>query len=176
MNDIDSQVEYDDQPHPELEPAPPSQRGNIFTSLLKRFWPLLLILSVAAWFFEPWTTGAPSAFASGLTLQEASVRAQSENKVVVAVVISRWCASCQVYKRTTLASSEVKSWIGEHAVPVFLVWEDEEEQVDSLGVFGVPTTFVLDDNGTVLASHAGAMTPGSLIDLLNTGLENRSGI
>lgn len=149
--------------------APVRRRG-----LLRRWLPMLILVAILGGIFQPWNRAAPAAFASGLTVAQANAQAAAEGKVVVAVVTSRWCAACQVFKRTTLVNDRVEGWLSEHAVPVFLVWEDEEEQVDQLGVYGVPTTIIL-DGGEIIASHTGAMTPSGVLELFEAGWEKHIG-
>jgi cytochrome c biogenesis protein CcmG/thiol:disulfide interchange protein DsbE len=88
-----------------------------------------------------------------------------------------WCAGCQVEHPFLMqlarqggveivgmdykdAEPDIRRWLGEHGNPYAVILSDTAGQVGiDWGVYGVPETFVVDAQGTIVYKQIGPMTP-----------------
>ena len=109
----------------------------------------------------------PAAFAEGGTLADGIEQARVEGKPVFAVVTADWCAPCQTYKRTALADARVESVLDDKFVAIAINVDNDASDAMSLGVSAIPTSFIIDADGKVLATQAGVMNTDALLGFLN---------
>lgn len=111
--------------------------------------------------------GAPA------TLEEASVKAQAEDRYVLAYATADWCGPCQHFKATTLVNSDVEGWIREHTVPVYIDTDKNPSDAGSLNVTSIPATYLLKD-GEVVRSIIGAVPADDFLAALRESAAQKS--
>ena len=102
-------------------------------------------------------------------MQSAVERASEEGKVVLAIATADWCPPCQVYKRNALVDERVEQWIADNAISVTLDVTDPNTpnpDAKSLGVQGIPTTFVINAQGQLVSQATGALSADDLLTML----------
>lgn len=124
----------------------------------------LALLGVAAIF---WVAPTPSMFDPGVTLQQASAKALTESKPVLAVVTADYCLQCQVYKRSALADPRVTEWVKANAETAYVKWGTQEQDLERLGVTGFPATVLIPASGEPRV-HIGLMSADELLEFLKT--------
>lgn len=157
---------------------------------LRYLWPVLLLggLVVLFWFGlqnDPREVPSPligkpaPAFDLARLDQEGRLtNAQLAGRPVLVNFWASWCAGCQVehpllmqlslqgveivgfdYKDTDEAG---RAWLARHGNPYRLIAADPQGQAGlDWGVYGVPETFVVDAQGTIVYKHIGPLTEGA---------------
>ncbi len=109
----------------------------------------------------------------GLGLADTDIR----GRVTVVNVFASWCGPCLVEHPLMMALSRDKrlrvvglnykndpakavTWLKEHGNPYARIGSDRQGKVAiEWGVYGVPETFIVDDEGVIRYRHAGPVTP-----------------
>lgn len=152
------------------EPAPslddrPARRGLLHRVPVGTL--LLIGALVGLWAWLGRTAPTPPLFERGMTLAAAVEEARRTDRLVFAVATADWCAPCQSYKRNALVDPRVEAWIRDHAESVYIDVDAAPADAQTLGVRGVPSTFLLRD-GQIIASASGAISANDLLELLES--------
>jgi cytochrome c biogenesis protein CcmG/thiol:disulfide interchange protein DsbE len=101
--------------------------------------------------------------------------AQLQGRPVLVNFWASWCAGCQVEHPLLMqlaqqgveivgidykdADDAARAWLGRHGNPYRLIATDPQGRMGlDWGVYGVPETFVLDAQGTIVHKHIGPLT------------------
>lgn len=139
-----------------------------------RFLVILILVIVAAVLAVKLLGGGvapvPSAFASGLTLEQAIERSTGSGKAVLVLATADWCGPCQRFKRGPLSEAAVAEYIGENFEPVYLDVDQQGALASKLEVESVPALRVLQP-GRSPARLDGYAETDRLIDWLKSARE-----
>jgi len=129
---------------------------------------IILVALLLMMQFSGGSAEKPQAFAEGLTLEQASSRADESGKPVLVFVTADWCGPCQAFKRSTLADDRVTEAIRDRTEPVYLDITSAEANPEAaaaaqrMGVRGIPALVLLRD-GEVISRQG----PVSAADMIN---------
>jgi|GEM_PF-5172375 len=104
---------------------------------------LVLIVLVAVIALSRRVAPVPEVFAQHASLDEAFESQARTGRPVLAVVTSNTCAPCQRLKRGPLTNPEVVSLIRDRTLPVSIVYQEEPDALERLGIRVFPTTLLL---------------------------------
>lgn len=130
---------------------------------------LVVVLAAVSivWVLVPRTAETPGVFRDGVSLTAAIAEARESDRVVVAVATADWCGPCQAYKRGALADGGVQSWLEANSVPVMVdVTHEPPADAAFLEIGPIPTTYVIDGEGRVLARLVGNTGAGEVLSFL----------
>jgi thiol:disulfide interchange protein len=125
------------------------------------------------------STGMPPAFAEGLTLDTASVRAAESGRPVLVFATADWCGPCQQLKRGPLSDERVTRAIKRIAEPVYLDLTnpagDASARAHELGVPSIPTLIILRGGQEVsrLSGYHSAIALTNWLESIEAGSELR---
>jgi thiol:disulfide interchange protein len=108
----------------------------------------------------------PPLFSEALTLEQATQRAERENKPIFIVVTATWCGPCQSYKRATLSKPEVEAAIRAKAIPVILDADTDQAAIEPLHIMSIPVTILLRD-GKEVSRLCGRAAPDEVLTWLD---------
>ena len=95
---------------------------------------------------------------------QAFARARSEDKVVLVTFYADWCVWCKRLESTTFRDEKVASALASRVVPLRLDVEGQGRQASSdLGVATLPTTLILDSDGTERGRIDGYLPPAEFL-------------
>jgi thioredoxin-related protein len=80
----------------------------------------IIIISLAMSLRSCGTPAIPEYFDRKVTLEDALVRGEREQRLVLAFFTADWCPQCSALKKGALADSRIRAWIDEHAVPAYV--------------------------------------------------------
>lgn len=106
----------------------------------------------------------------GETLTDARRAAEEEHKLVFVSFYAEWCAPCNWMEKTTFRQEEVIQVLDSQFVSVRIDIDapGNKELCDLYSVKYLPTLFVLNTQGEILARVEETISPRKLLDLLST--------
>lgn len=85
----------------------------------------------------------PTAFANGMTVEQAIARGTQSGKLVLIYATADWCGPCQRFKKGPLSDSKVAAFITEHFEPVYLDVDHHQDLAAKLEIETIPAMRVL---------------------------------
>lgn len=137
-----------------------------------------IILLVLA-FLSPVYLMAQSSEINPISLEEALKRAPQEDKKILIDVYASWCPYCQRMHSDVYTSDEVLSAISDHYLWVKINIESEEivtykgtqfteaQFARALDNKSIPTTYFMNDEGSIIGSQPGYLDVDVFSNLLN---------
>ncbi len=90
-----------------------------------------------------------------LTYEEALEMAKEQNKRVMVLMVQDNCRYCKAMKANTFSDTEVIERINKHYIFVELHRYNDSYPKQKFAVYGVPTTFFVYNDGTLIMKGAG---------------------
>ena len=172
--------------------------------MMRRFLPLFVVIALMALFaaalrlnpreIPSVLTGQPAPSFTLPHLHESEASASStamKGRVWLLNVWASWCIGCRVEHRTVLELSkdvavvglnykdepeEARKWLSEHGDPYLFSAVDADGATGlEWGVYGVPETYVIDDEGIVRYKHVGPLDETALRENIMPLLERLRG-
>ena len=98
-------------------------------------------------------------------LDTALERAQAEDKTILVTFYADWCVWCKRMETTTLRDASVATMLTDRVIPLRMNVEEEGlEFSDDYGVRDLPTTVMLDADGTEIGRITGYFPPTGFME------------
>ncbi|QDT94977.1 thioredoxin family protein [Gimesia aquarii] len=102
---------------------------------------------------------------------ENAIQSDGKKRPVVVVFGAPWCGWCRKMDVDTFTDSRVEA-ISKKYLWVKVDIDEDKETAARFGVHGVPQTFVLNDQGSVLGSRGGYIPPQKMVNFITESLDN----
>jgi len=80
-----------------------------------------------------------------LSYEQAHQRAKDEGKLLLVDATATWCPPCKKMEKDTWPAEPVRAWLSEHAVPIQIDVDEEQELSRSLKIEAMPTVIAFKD-------------------------------
>lgn len=98
---------------------------------------------------------------------DALLKAQKENKVIMLNASATWCRPCKKLKSKTFADLSVGNFYNEHFINVSVDVESPEGEMlaERYRVSGIPATLFINNKGKVIQHYTGYYSPKEFVEL-----------
>jgi len=146
----------------------PPLRSGLLARLKSAIFPLLLVVTLAAFFAwrSPFWAPKPAVFIEA-SYEEAAARAASSNKFLIVDAMATWCGPCKAMDARTWPDESVVAWLNRHAVAFQFDVDAQPALAQHFGIGAMPTVIALRD-GQEVERRVGKLSAAEMLGWMNT--------
>jgi len=133
---------------------------------MKLKYSLYTILILFIFLFWPINAGYSADGIKWYTYDEGLALGKTKKKTVFLHFYANWCSYCQKMGKKTFQDPSVISYLNTHFVSIRVNTDKERKIAANYRVRGLPTTWILKENGEKIGPIPGYITPDNLLLML----------